>query len=199
MAQQENNIHSNSTSVSSAEATETGTPVPRASKSSESASVGLRFNFRRPATEGLLAPRKRDHRPPRRWRLVRLEENQGCVDVVGESNYQPALEAITGRQEWVEVRHECTAVLVLEPSNPYDPNAVRVEIKGQLVGYLSRQDAISYGPYLRQLAKDRQLPCCQALISGRGAGSQTQNMGVFLYMAPPGPGLLAGCSPVRSD
>jgi hypothetical protein len=59
-----------------------------------------------------------------------------------------------------------------------------------LVGYLSRQDAVNYGPYLRQLAKHGKLPCCQALISGRAQGSQTQNMGVFLYIPPPGPELL---------
>lgn len=199
MAQRKINTNSTATAASSSEVTESGTAIPKASQVSESASLGLRFNFRRPATEGPYAPRKRDHTPPRhRWRLVRLE-SRGCVDVVGESNYQPALNAITGRRGWVEVRHECTAVLVLEPTNPYDPNAVRVEIKGHLVGYLSRQDAIGYGPYLRRLASDRQLPCCQALISGRGQGSETQNMGVFLYMAPPGPELLAGSSPVGRD
>lgn len=196
MAQQESNTNSTASAVSSAEVTEASSSIPKASEVSESASLGLRFNFRRAPTEGPQAPRKRDRVPSRRWRLVRLE-SRGCVDVVGESNYQPALRAITGRREWVEVRHECTAVLVLEPTNPYDPNAVRVEIKGQLVGYLSRQDAIGYGPYLRRLASDRQLPCCQALISGRGPGSETQNMGVFLYLAPPGPELVSGCSPVR--
>jgi hypothetical protein len=117
-------------------------------------------------------------------------ENDGCVPVVGESFYQPALVAITGRHDWTEVRHPCTAVLVLEPSNPHDPNAVRVEIGKQLVGYLSRTDAISYGPYLRRLARFHRLPCCQALISGRGPDSDTQHMGVFLYMSAPGPRLL---------
>jgi HIRAN domain len=121
---------------------------------------------------------------------VRLTDN-GCVAVVGESFYQPALIAITGRHEWKDVQHPCTAILILEPSNPHDPNAVRVEIKSQLVGYLSRADAISYGPYLRRLARFHRLPYCQALISGRGPGSDTQHMGVFLYMAPPGPELLA--------
>jgi hypothetical protein len=156
----------------------------------------MRFNFRRPAEEPR-APRRRHVPRPvrRRWRLVRLKSD-GCVDVVGESFYQPALMEITGRQEWVEVQHECTAVLVLEPSNPHDPHAVRVEIKGHLVGYLSRQDAVDYGPYLRKLASARKLPCCQAMIAGRGRGSETQNMGVFLYISPPGPELLAGCSPV---
>jgi hypothetical protein len=39
------------------------------------------------------------------------------------------------------VRFECFAALVLEPDNPYDSNAVRVEIDGRLVEYLSRADA----------------------------------------------------------
>ncbi|MDO1560392.1 hypothetical protein Q0812_13235 [Brevundimonas sp. 2R-24] len=36
---------------------------------------------------------------------------------------------------------ECQALLILEDYNAYDSNAVRVEIRGRKVGYLSREDA----------------------------------------------------------
>ena len=36
--------------------------------------------------------------------------------------------------------HECTARITSEPTNKFDKNAVKVEINGLLVGYLSRGD-----------------------------------------------------------
>lgn len=172
----------------------TTTPLSRPQRRSDWSTTGLRFQYRRAAIETTpkQAPRQRQRRrlAVRPWKLVPLTSG-GCVAVVGESFYQPALAAITGRHEWKEVQQQCTAILVLEPGNPYDPNAVRVEIKRHLVGYLSRADAISYGPYLRRLARFHRLPYCQAVISGRGPGSDTQHMGVFLYVSAPGPELLA--------
>jgi hypothetical protein len=54
------------------------------------------------------------------------------LNAVGESNYQAALETICGRRGsgWTEVSCEITAVLVPEPSNPYDSNAVMVTVGG---------------------------------------------------------------------
>ena len=45
------------------------------------------------------------------------------------------------------------ALLVPEPSNPHDPNAVMVQIEGRLVGYLPRDEAVAYGPTLRELGE----------------------------------------------
>jgi hypothetical protein len=51
------------------------------------------------------------------------------------------------------VQHPILAVLLPEPQNPYDTNAVRVLIEGSLVGYLSRDDAEAYLPgLLRNIA-----------------------------------------------
>jgi hypothetical protein len=167
------------------------TPVGAPPAQLDPFSTGLRFQYRRAVIQAApaRAPTQRRRLTGTSWKLVRLA-NHGRVAVVGESFYQPALIAITGRHEWKEVQKQCTAILLLEPRNPHDPNAVRVEIKRQLVGYLSRADAVSYGPYLRRLARFRRLPCCEALISGRGPGSETQHMGVFLYISAPGPELL---------
>jgi HIRAN domain len=150
----------------------------------------LPFNYRLPSTPGGFLRGARRPSPPK-WTLVELKPDNGCVNIVGESFYQPALVAITGRRKWVEVHHDCTAILVLEPQNPHDPHAVRVEIDGRLVGYLSRTDAASYGPCLKELAKHHKRPYCQAFIKGRGPGADTPNMGVFLYIPPANQGLIA--------
>jgi hypothetical protein len=61
--------------------------------------------------------------------------------IVGESHYQAAIEAITGGKTERGAHHKCTAVLIPEPTNPYDLHAVRIDIEGQTVGYLSRDVA----------------------------------------------------------
>jgi hypothetical protein len=43
------------------------------------------------------------------------------------------------------------AVLVPEPTNPYDANAIAVQIEGQIIGYLPRATAQEYLPGLRHL------------------------------------------------
>lgn len=94
------------------------------------------------------------------------------LEVVGESHYQPALRAIAGRGE---VRHQCTAHLVMDDDNPYDAKAVRVDIEGKPVGHLSRDDARAYR---RQLRKHGDLVGrCDALICGGGPGRM---LGVWL-------------------
>jgi hypothetical protein len=53
------------------------------------------------------------------------------LSVVGESNYQEALMRVSGAPASGEHRHDCTALLVLEPDNPYDPKAVMVQVDGE--------------------------------------------------------------------
>ncbi|MGE0408731.1 MAG: HIRAN domain-containing protein [Amphiplicatus sp.] len=63
------------------------------------------------------------------------------TEVVGESHYQDALDAICGGK--CEDGHELCieAVLAHEPQNRHDRNAVAVLIEGRKVGHLSRPDA----------------------------------------------------------
>ena len=56
--------------------------------------------------------------------------------VVGESHYQSDLAKIAGGITDEGVHQECAAVLRLEPTNKYDPNAVEVLIAGLRVGYI---------------------------------------------------------------
>lgn len=66
------------------------------------------------------------------------------VQVMGEGFYQGQLERIAGpkTEDGYSLKVECA--LVPEPSNPYDENAVAVEIKGATVGYLARPMAQKY-------------------------------------------------------
>ncbi len=49
------------------------------------------------------------------------------VEVVGESHYQDALAQVCGGRGVESAQYDCTAVLRAEPTNPYDPNAIRIE------------------------------------------------------------------------
>jgi hypothetical protein len=87
-------------------------------------------------------------------------------EVVGESNYQPALLAIRASAEKPFHR----ARLVAEDDNPYDDQAVRVDVSGQTVGYLPRADA--------RLWRRRRSPAtCGAYLADAGNG---KNLGVWL-------------------
>lgn len=88
------------------------------------------------------------------------------VEVVGESNYQDALEAACGGRQRHGVEHDCIATLRAEPENPYDPDAVRVELDGRLVGYLSRGAAKAFKPTADRLAAAGRVGTCHAQIVG---------------------------------
>ena len=101
--------------------------------------------------------------------------------MVGESNYQAELWRIVGLDRGAEVRHSIIAVLVPEPTNPYDSNAINVQIDGSIVGYLSRSDAVDYGPGLRSLmsSTEKYVALEGVLVSGNG-----EMIGVFLDHDP---------------
>lgn len=108
----------------------------------------------------------------------------GKQSVVGESNYQPALKAaadgrVIERGDFDAAVH-AEALLVPELHNPYDHNAVRVEIDGHKVGYLPREDAADYRPVLDRVWWDGALGTCPARIMGGGK----RPYGVFLHLAP---------------
>lgn len=87
-------------------------------------------------------------------------------DIVGEASYQGALEQLCGGRTEESAEHFAQAVLLLEDSNPHDNQAVRVDIQGHTVGYLSRKDARSYRAQLRKLGHRRIACWCNAKIVG---------------------------------
>lgn len=103
----------------------------------------------------------------------------GMMNVVGESNYQPAIRKACDWQPGTDTLFDCFAQLVPEPTNPYDPNAVRVDIEGNCVGYLSRADAVELRPVIMRAISEQGSGLVRAVIAGRAEGD-TDNLGVFL-------------------
>ncbi|MDX6702816.1 MAG: hypothetical protein QOF26_3042 [Baekduia sp.] len=110
----------------------------------------------------------------------------GYRAVVGESFHQDALEgtvALTRPGE--EGRPMFRAVLVAEPDNPYDPNAVAIHSAAGKVGHLSRGEAIDYAPVMAALAeRGYSAGSCDAFLNGGPA--EGKSFGVVLRLSPPG-------------
>ncbi len=108
------------------------------------------------------------------------------VDVVGESAYQGSIDRIAGGRTPNGARvRDHTAVLLPEPSNRYDGNAVRVAIANSdssqssvLVGYLSREDAVAYRLLIDRAASVGRLVACAASLTG-GWDRGTDDRGSF--------------------
>ena len=79
------------------------------------------------------------------------------------------------------------AVLLPEPDNKYDPNAVRVVVLPEgVIGYLKRADAVAYRPAIDRLAANGMLTACRASLSGGWDRSGDRGfIGVRLHMAKP--------------
>ena len=88
------------------------------------------------------------------------------VAVVGESHYQEALEAICGGRTEDGVDRIIPARLIAEDTNPYDRQAVRIEVDGRHVGYLARADARSYRDYMLKHGIGASAGWCPARIRG---------------------------------
>jgi collagen type III alpha len=85
--------------------------------------------------------------------------------VAGERAHLEALRAVVGsahRSEGGE--HRAVAVLVPEPNNRFDPDAVAVHIDGQRIGYLPREDAPRYRPALDRIYASGRRPTVTARI-----------------------------------
>jgi HIRAN domain len=109
------------------------------------------------------------------------------LEVVGESRYQDVLWTIVGGQTANPVRFGTVAVLDPEPNNPYDSNAIRVLVHGQVVGYLSRDDAAIYRPGVLRLMREAPTGrvALEAWIIGGGQRRDGVGfLGVFLEHDP---------------
>jgi hypothetical protein len=87
-------------------------------------------------------------------------------NIVGESHYQAVLESICGGRSEESARKETEAYLYLEKNNKYDSLAVRVDIEGNTVGYLSKPDARSYRKQLADLGHTNLVGFCSAIVVG---------------------------------
>ena len=110
---------------------------------------------------------------------VRILPGGHPVDVVGESFYAAALDAVSSG---VDGQTQIWADLVAEDDNPYDPNAVRVEIDGQQVGHLSREFAPVFRPDALRLREMGLIGRCAATINGN---ARRKIFGIVLDLAAP--------------
>ncbi len=80
-------------------------------------------------------------------------------------------------------------MLIRDPQNPHDPNAVKVEVDGQLVGFIAKEMASSLGPFMDSVG------CPRFGVAGviRGGSDRAPTFGVHIWPArriTPGPGIL---------
>jgi len=137
--------------------------------------------FKQRATTAVPATRRKRAAPPAvapdERSLPALDIGSGACNfnIVGESHYQGRLRNIgmSGRS--------FTAVLMPEPTNAFDPNAIRVVAEGaDTVGYLSKEDAVHYTPMFELLAKHNRVGTCRAQLTG-GVGEK-RSFGVLLNL-----------------
>lgn len=107
-------------------------------------------------------------------------------EVVGESSYQQTLARNAGEHGREPADTRCKAQLILEDDNPYDARAVRVDVGGEVVGYLSRADARSFRRRLGQKGLAGQNTLCDAMIVGGGTRKNGERLhyGVRLDIKP---------------
>lgn len=108
-----------------------------------------------------------------------------AVDVVGESAHQGELLAlIGGRRTWGGAHLRVTAELVPQSDNPYDPQAVAVQIGGQVVGHLPRATARTYRTLIERAITATGRATCQAEIRGgwQRAHGDVGRLGVVVHL-----------------
>ncbi len=100
------------------------------------------------------------------------------VDVVGESSYQQQIRKVRdavaqhqGNDPWFLVR------FIAEPTNKYDPNAVRVQAWGKTVGYLPKPAAKKAQPKLKENGGQQVGVACLM-----GGTRDKPNYGVLAYV-----------------
>lgn len=96
-------------------------------------------------------------------------------NIVGESHYQGRLRNIS------KSGRSFTAALMPEPTNAFDPHAIRVAAEGgNTIGYLSKEDAVHYAPVFELLARHNRVGACRAQLTG-GVGEK-RSFGVLLNL-----------------
>lgn len=88
------------------------------------------------------------------------------LEVVGESNYQDSIEGICGGRSLKGVKLIVDAILFHHDNNEYDPMAIAVTIKGELVGYLSKEIARQYRRSMEEAGFAGLPAVCRAKIVG---------------------------------
>ncbi|HEY5520202.1 MAG TPA: HIRAN domain-containing protein [Candidatus Limnocylindrales bacterium] len=97
------------------------------------------------------APAREDRRTEIPPDGIALYAGAGGLLVVGSQHYRTAVKRAVGRMGPQGVT--LTVALVPEPTNPYDPNAISVQVDDQIIGYLQKATAKSYRTVMGALAQ----------------------------------------------
>lgn len=106
------------------------------------------------------------------------------VAVHGESYYQPTLHKTATLSVASNGERAFRAILLPEPSNQYDPNAIAVYSDAGCVGYLPREEAIHYKAVFEEVRRQGcQAGVCTGLLTG---GTRDKPFyGVILQLSRP--------------
>lgn len=87
-------------------------------------------------------------------------------EIAGEKYREKEIRSLLPRTLGAQATEvEEQALLIPEPGNRHDRNAVKIVIRGQHVGYLTKEDAVLYQPVFRQLLGQGFQPAVPARIS----------------------------------
>jgi hypothetical protein len=136
-------------------------------------------------------------RPPPKRTISAVEfteqRDDAWIDIVGEHAYEATLTAISSDQDPGELTPSPNrdALLVFEPDNQWDANAVAVyvirpSLPAALVGYLSRENAVAYAPVLHAVTPDAVKTRATIRPPWRGPGGQAMPFSVQLHLGSPG-------------
>jgi hypothetical protein len=103
------------------------------------------------------------------------------VAVAGTSHYREAIESIALNEEGTPAVAICLAYLEFDNQNQHDPNAVRVVVRNQLVGYLPASYAETYRSYLSELpAHVKHVSVAAAITGGLRTNDRTYEYSIEL-------------------
>jgi hypothetical protein len=117
---------------------------------------------------------------PRQSPLRFAPSGEYTQEIVGEMQYQVTIERLAGGRpdHGASCEVEVTAVLIWEDDNPVDAMAIRVDVQGQVVGYLTRATARQYRHWLTEGGHAGRPAICGARIVG-GWDRGTRGSGYF--------------------
>ena len=128
-------------------------------------------------------PTEPPHPPP-----VHLARGRGFTfEIVGEGNYQDALDLVCGGKCEDGHKLSTTAQLVFQEDNPHDPNAIAVLIDRRVVGYIPRDLAPGMRSDILRLNPEERPVTCEAKVVGGWLryGGDEGHYGVKLSLAEP--------------
>lgn len=159
-----------------APAVEPGTPLAKASKREGSSVIAATVESQASVSR------------PLHWLPTELFP----IHAVGASSYTSEIASLARNPAGTNALVFCTATLVPESTNIYDPNAVMVQIEGQKVAYLPREYAKRFRTYFDVVGLPLQPTTCDATISnGLRTEDKHYSYSIELDIAPEPPRLTA--------